>query len=99
MNEITHQPNGTEKRATTKRKRRPPTPPKKRDLRTAMPETLVTIKEIVAPDGPAPWRRSRFIEAVARGEAPAPVMRGRRCTRWLWADVQRWLDQIAGREA
>lgn len=64
-----------------------------------MPEALVSIREIVAPDGPAPWRRSRFLEAVKAGEAPQPVMRGGRCTRWRYSEILAWLDQLAGREA
>lgn len=67
-----------------------------RDLRTAPPETLLSILEIAAPNGPAPYRRSRFLAAVAAGTAPQPVMREPRCVRWRWGDIQKWLDSLAG---
>ena len=66
-----------------------------RDLRTAPPETLLSCDEIVAPNGPAPWRRTRFMDAVKAGEAPQPVMRNPRCTRWRWGDIRDWLDDLA----
>jgi predicted DNA-binding transcriptional regulator AlpA len=66
-----------------------------RDLRTAAPETLLAVAEIVAPVGPAPFRRSKFLELVAEGKAPAPALRAPRCTRWRWADIQRWLNDLA----
>lgn len=67
-----------------------------RDLRTAPPETLLSIHEVTAPRGPAPYRRTKFLELVARGEAPAPVMRAPRCVRWRWGDIQMWLERLAG---
>jgi predicted DNA-binding transcriptional regulator AlpA len=79
--------------------RKPKGPPRPRDLRKATPEALVSVNEIVAPNGPAPWRRTRFLDAVKAGEAPQPVMRNPRCVRWKYADILEWLDQLAGREA
>lgn len=67
-----------------------------RDLRIAPPETLLAIHEIVAPYGPAPYRRTRFLDAVAAGTAPRPVMKQPRCTRWRWGDIKVWLDGLAG---
>ena len=66
-----------------------------RDLRNAPAEALLSVDEICAPDGPGPWRRTRFLKAVAEGEAPAPVMKLRKCVRWRWGDVLAWLDSLA----
>lgn len=68
-----------------------------RDLRIAPPETLLAVTEIVAPRGPAPYHRSRFLQAVKDGQAPQPVMREPRCTRWRWGDIRAWLDDLADR--
>jgi hypothetical protein len=65
-----------------------------RDLRTAPAETLLSVDEIVAPAGPAPYRRTKFLELVAEGKAPAPALRAPRCTRWRWCDIQRWLADL-----
>ena len=66
-----------------------------RDLRTAPPETLLAVDEIVAPAGPAPYRRTKFLDEVAAGRAPQPAMRAPRCTRWRWSDIQTWLERLA----
>lgn len=66
-----------------------------RDLRVAPAETLLALDEIVAPAGPAPYRKTKFLELVAEGKAPAPALRAPRCTRWRWGDVQKWLDELA----
>lgn len=66
-----------------------------RDLRHAVPETLLSVEEVCAPNGPGPYRRTRFLQAVADGEAPAPVMKARKCVRWKWGDVKEWLDTLA----
>src|SRR5690606_12259622 len=66
-----------------------------RDYRTLPDEALLPLDEIAAPAGPAPYRRSRFLDAVRLGEAPQPVMRRPGCTRWRWGDIRRWLDELA----
>lgn len=60
------------------------------------PQALLRCAEIVRPVGPVPMSRTRWYEAVAAGEAPAPVRRGPRCTLWLWADVLNFLERLAG---
>lgn len=40
---------------------------------------------------------SLWHDLVRRGEAPAPVLRAPRCTRWRLADVRDWLRQRAER--
>ncbi len=40
---------------------------------------------------------SVWYDLVARGEAPQPVMRAVRCTRWRLVDVREWLAQRAER--
>lgn len=61
---------------------------------------LLRINDIVAPAGPLPWRRSKFLELVAAGEAPAPALKQPRLTAWRWGDIRAWLEQLAdAREA
>ncbi len=67
-----------------------------RDLRNAVPETQLSCDEIVAPNGPAPYRRTKFLELVAEGKAPKPAMQAPRCTRWTWGSIQAWLEALAG---
>lgn len=66
-----------------------------RDLRIAPGETLLALDEIVSPTGPAPYRKTKFLELVAAGKAPAPALRAPRCTRWRWSDIQSWLSDLA----
>jgi predicted DNA-binding transcriptional regulator AlpA len=40
---------------------------------------------------------STWYELVRRGEAPQPVLRAPRCTRWRLADVREWLRLWAER--
>lgn len=68
-----------------------------RDLRTAPPETLLSLREIVRPLGPAPVGRSRFLVLVQEGKAPKPALKAPKCTRWRWADIRDWLDAIVER--
>lgn len=41
--------------------------------------------------------KSTWHDLVRRGEAPRPVLRAPRCTRWRVADVREWLRQRAER--
>lgn len=66
-----------------------------RDFRHTADEALLALDELVPPNGPLPWRRSRFLDAVRRGEAPQPAIKRPRCARWRWGDIKRWLNELA----
>ena len=58
--------------------------------------TPPALADVALIDGPmaaaaACMALSSWHEAVRKGEAPAPVIRQPRCTRWRLADVRAWL--------
>lgn len=62
-----------------------------------VPATLADMALIDAPSAAAAasLSTSSFLARVRRGEAPEPVLRGNRCTRWRAADVRAWLIELA----
>ena len=42
-----------------------------------------------------PWKKTRFWQAVQRGEFPAPIKLSEHTTVWRSEDVKRWMDQFA----
>lgn len=59
---------------------------------------LLRIGEIVRPDGPAPYRRTKWLDLVRSGDAPAPAVSRHRFTAWRWGDVKAWLEKLASGE-
>ncbi len=70
-----------------------------RDFHRLPDAALLRLDEFVAPNGPLPWRRSKFLELVQRRQAPQPVMRGHRMTVWRWGDLREFLESLANGEA
>ncbi len=68
-------------------------------VRNPAPPELADVALIDAPRiaAAACMSLSVWYDLVARGEAPQPVMRAVRCTRWRLADVREWLAQRAER--
>lgn len=64
-----------------------------------MPPELADVALIDAPRiaAAACISVSSWHEYVRRGEAPAPVLRAPRCTRWRLVDVRQWLHERAER--
>lgn len=67
-----------------------------RDFQRLPDAALLRVDEIVSPDGPLPWRRTKFLDLVAKNEAPQPVIRGHGGTFWTWGHVRTWLERLAG---
>lgn len=59
---------------------------------------LLRASEIVRPAGPVPYRRTKWLDLVRSGDAPAPAVRGHRLTAWRWGDVKKYLADLAGGE-
>jgi len=70
--------------------------PKKTDL-PPVPSALADVAMVDAKTATSVGRMSVswWLERVATGEAPQPVIRAPRCTRWLMADVRRFWVQFA----
>ena len=69
--------------------------------RPAVPEALADVALV---DGPtcaaaASISLSSWHERVRTGEAPAPVVRAVRCTRWRLAEVRRYLQELPQRQS
>ncbi|WP_372723271.1 helix-turn-helix transcriptional regulator [Immundisolibacter sp.] len=61
-----------------------------------LPNTaLLRLSEIIRPEGPVPLRRTKWLDMVKAGEAPAPVVSRHRFTAWRWDDVKAFLEQLA----
>lgn len=62
-----------------------------------VPAALADVALIGAPPiaAAADMSVSSWLEMVRSGEAPQPVLRGNRCTRWRLADVRAWLIERA----
>lgn len=58
-------------------------------------EALLRLQDLIRPAGPLPWRRSKFLEMVASGEAPQPALKTPRMTCWRWGTIREWLDRLA----
>ncbi len=67
-----------------------------RDFQRLPDAALLRLDEIIAPIGPLPWRRTKFLLLVQLGEAPAPVVRGHRATLWTWRSIREYLERVAG---
>lgn len=68
-----------------------------RDFTKTADEALIRLPELIPPSGPIPFRRTTFLELVAKGEAPAPALKQPGCTAWRWGDIRAFLDRLAGR--
>lgn len=71
--------------------------PRRPTTRAATPEALADVALI---DGPslaaaACISVSQFYELVRTGQAPQPVIRAPRCTRWRMTDGRDWLKRLA----
>ncbi len=68
-------------------------------IRSPAPPELADVALIDAPRiaAAACMSRSTWHELVRTGQAPQPVMRAPRCTRWRLADVRAWLTARAER--
>jgi predicted DNA-binding transcriptional regulator AlpA len=82
---------GTSRRASKK-------PPARRPVPALAPE-LADVALIDAPRiaAAACLSLSQWYAMVARGDAPQPVMRSVRCTRWRLSDIRAWLADRAER--
>lgn len=65
-----------------------------------LPPVPAALADVALIDGPtaaaaASLGISKWLDLVRCGDAPAPVMRGNRCTRWRLADVRDWLIERA----
>lgn len=69
------------------------------DYNTLPGEALLHQNEVTRPDGPVPFSRTKWKELVARGEAPAPVIRRHRAVLWRWSDIREWLERQATGQA
>ncbi len=65
------------------------------DYRTLPDEALLHAVEVYRPHGPVPMARTAFNEAVRRGDAPQPVVRGHRSTLYRWGDIRAYLHKLA----
>lgn len=68
--------------------------------KTDLPGVPAALADVALVDGPtcaaaAGISLSAWHEAVRTQRAPAPVVRGHRCTRWRLADVRAWLQARA----
>lgn len=58
----------------------------------AVPNAQLKMRTLVAITGRS---RSTLYALIAKGEFPAQIRDGRRCSRWLAGEVCRWLDERA----
>ena len=58
----------------------------------AVPNAHLKMRTLVAITGRS---RSTLYALIAKGEFPAQIRDGLRCSRWLAGDVSRWLDERA----
>lgn len=68
--------------------------------KTNLPSIPLAIADVAMIDGPtaaaaASISISQWHELVRRRQAPQPVIRRSRCTRWRLADVRYWLVDLA----
>lgn len=68
--------------------------------KTDLPPVPAALADVAQIDGPTCAAAgaisvSTWLDLVRRGEAPQPVLRGNRCTRWRLADVRAWLIERA----
>ena len=67
-----------------------------------LPEVPAALADVALIDGPTcaaagGMSLSSFHDAVRVGNAPAPVVRAPRCTRWRLSDIRVWLIERASR--
>jgi predicted DNA-binding transcriptional regulator AlpA len=75
---------------------------KKPSARRPVPALAPELAEVALIDAPriaaaACLSVSTWYTLVARGDAPQPVMRSVRCTRWRLSDIRTWLTERAER--
>jgi len=58
----------------------------------AVPNAQLKMRTLVAITGRS---RSTLYALIAKGEFPAQIRDGRRCSRWIASEVSRWLDEHA----
>lgn len=68
--------------------------------KTDLPPVPAALADVALIDGPtaaasAGISTTTWQNLVRDGDAPAPVLRGNRCTRWRMADVRAWLIERA----
>lgn len=61
-------------------------------------EALLRSLEFLKPSGPVPAGRTKWLELVAAGKAPQPVIRTGRLTAWRWGDIREYLISLANGE-
>lgn len=66
------------------------------DFRKLNRDALLRADQFLAPEGPVPYRRTKWSDAVKAGEAPAPAIRTHRLTAWRWADIEKFLIDLGG---
>lgn len=58
-------------------------------VESALPKKrLLQLREIIAPDGPIPLRKSAWWDGVKKGRFPKPVKFGPRTTAWRAEDIE-----------
>jgi hypothetical protein len=67
---------------------------RKRNFDGLPDQALLRLYEVVAPDGPLPHRRTKWLELVATGDAPAPAIRQPRLVAWTWGQIRTYLDSL-----
>lgn len=60
-----------------------------------LPDALLTVRTVCAVSS---LSESSIRRGVAVGTFPAPVKRGKRCTRWVSSDVTAWLRAQRGEQ-
>ncbi len=70
--------------------------------KTDLPPVPAALADVALIDAPsiaatASMAISTWLDLVRNGDAPQPVLRGNRCTRWLMADVRNWLVERASK--
>ena len=58
----------------------------------SIPNAQLKMRTLVAITGRS---RSTLYALIAKGEFPAQIRDGRRCSRWIASEVSRWLDEHA----
>lgn len=61
-------------------------------------EALLRAEQFLMPNGPVPYRRTAWDDAVRAGNAPAPVIRRHRFVVWRWSDIKVYLRQLGAGE-
>jgi predicted DNA-binding transcriptional regulator AlpA len=66
--------------------------------RLSQHDRLLTLKQVLAPEGPISVSASTWWDGVKAGRYPAPIYLGPKSPRWLWSDIQRlMMDGTRGR--